>query len=174
MINKHWDEIDEIFVFVEGDIEILGGKECWLGLFVKYFQNDPNLGLIGSRVHKRDFVSIERAKELYPSQSQEHLSRIIKENAPMRRYKQTDKELIDPHNPPLRLLAIRKSVYQQIKFGRDVEIYARVKKLGYKCAIATKVVHRHLSLLNIYDYPDISPDKRDNFFDQQWDKNNTA
>ena len=102
-----------------------------------------------------------------PDLDQSSLDFLIKKNAPMRRYKSTSQPLIAPHNPPLRLLMVRKQVYEQIGFGRDTVMHKRTLALGYKSMISTEVVHRHLSLLNIYDYWDYSRAERDLFFDDQ-------
>ena len=102
-----------------------------------------------------------------PNLDQSSLEFLIKTNAPMRRYKNTSQPLIAPHNPPLRLLMVRKQVYEQIGFGRDTVIHKRTLALGYKSMISTEVVHRHLSLLNIYDYWDYSRAERNEFFGSQ-------
>jgi len=169
LVDQYWDEIDEYFVFIESDIEILPleDKSCWLTEFVTYLEEDPELGIVGSRVYQNDFINMENAKILEPHLSDDELTFLIKANAPMRKYQHTDDTLISPHNPPLRLLMIRKDNYALTGFGRDTEIHKRTIENGYKSRISTKIVHRHLSLLNIFDYNRYSGHARDAFFNEQ-------
>ena len=53
----------------------------------------------------------------------------------------------------MRLLLLRTELLNKVVIRSDYEIYCDVKRLGYKAKIATNVVHRHLSLLNLFDYP---------------------
>jgi GT2 family glycosyltransferase len=169
LIEMYWDQIGDYFVLIEGDIEILPTGDCWLEKLVGYMDADECLGSIGSRVYQDDFVDEADARRLMPELGQPDLDFLIKSNAPMRRYQSTTETLIAPHNPPLRLLMLRKKVYQQVGFGRDVDIHRRITELGFKSMISTEVVHRHLSLLNIYDYWDYSRAARDRFFARQRD-----
>lgn len=168
IVDLYWDEIADYFVFIEGDIEILPTKdECWLSKMIGYMNQNDNLASLGSVVYNSDFVSVESARKLEPNLNEDELNFLIKTNAPMRRYKPVNIPLIEPHNAPLRLLLLRKSAYSKIEFGRDTFIYKQLKKLGYDAKISTEVVHRHLSLMNIYDYPYYSVENRDTFFNQQ-------
>lgn len=168
LIDEYWDEIGSYFVFVESDIEILPTKDqCWLSTFIGHMTENENLASVGSRVYKKDFVSMEEAKRLLPDADEKELEFLIKAEAPMRGYQHTDEKLIEPHNAPLRLLMMRKKAYARIEFGQDFQMYNRLKMLGYDAKISTEVVHRHLSLLNIYDYCSYSLAERNNFFDLQ-------
>ncbi len=167
LIEEYWDRIGDYLVFVEGDIEILPCQPCWLAKFVSHMDADQHLGCIGSRVYQPDFVDETVARQLMPDLDQSSLDFLIKKQAPMRHYKNTSEPLIAPHNPPLRLLMMRKQIYEKVGFGRDWVIHERVLALGYKSMISTEVVHRHLSLLNIYDYWEYSRTERDLFFNEQ-------
>lgn len=169
LIKEYWDKIDDFFVLIEGDIEILPSIDgnCWLGKMLSFMEQNKNLASIGSRVYKPDFVSFNRAAELEPNLSKKEIDFLIKTHAPMRNYNVTNELLIEPHNAPLRLMMIRKTAYEKIEFGRDTYIYNQFKSLGYDAKISTEITHRHLSLLNIFDYPDHSLNKRDNFFNRQ-------
>jgi GT2 family glycosyltransferase len=169
LIDLYWNEISDYFVLIEGDIEILpiSGGGCWLERMVSYMESNKNLGSVGSVVYKPDFISIEEAKKLEPDLTDEALNFLIKAKAPMRNYKPVDAPLFDPHNAPLRLLMLRKSAYEKIEFGRDTYIYKQLKALGYDAMISTEIIHRHLSLMNLYDYPDYSCKDRNSFFNDQ-------
>ena len=81
-----------------------------------------------------------------------------------------DEEVIDPFNPPGRLIMARKSALSKLVFATDGEIYRHAKNSGIRVGISTTVRHRHLSLLNAYDYPDYDTKARNDFFK----KNSTA
>ncbi len=165
MIEAYWDQIEDFFVIVETDIEILPPPDkCWLELMSSYMREDPTIGAIGSRVYQPDFISKEEARTLEPDLTEEKLDFLIKTNAPMRSYQNTNEKLIAPHNPPLRLLMLRKKAYEEVGFDRDKIIHKKLLKNGWKSLISTEVAHRHLSLLNIYDYPQYSKSKREAFF----------
>lgn len=164
LVEKYWDEIGDYFVFIEGDTAVVESEYCWLQTMCAHMDSDESIGSIGSRVYKEDFISIEAGKKLCPELSDKDLEFAIKAHAPMRRYEHTDSPLICPHNPPLRLLMMRKKAYKEVGFGLDTEIHNKLIDKGWKSVISTEVVHRHLSLLNIYDYPDYGRAHRDKFF----------
>jgi len=173
LIKEYAPKMGEYFVLIESDIEILPFSACWLSTLVNHMDMDSTIASIGSRVYQKDFVSFEEARKLQPDTPAHELNQLIKSHAPMRRYKYTKKLLISPHNPPLRLLLVRKSAYDKIIFGRDTEIHHHFIKLGYQSLISTQVIHRHLSLLNIYDYSSFSNKARDEFFDKQLNNDST-
>jgi len=166
LLEQYWDEIGDYFVFVEADTAVIETEKCWLGTMVSHMENDSSIGSIGSRVYKKDFVSLEEARKIRPDLSEEDLSFLIKTMAPMRDYVHTNQPLISPHNPPLRLLMMRKDAYKDVGFGRDTQIHENLLDKGWKSLISTEVAHRHLSLLNIYDYPQYDRKHRDDFFDR--------
>jgi GT2 family glycosyltransferase len=168
IIHEYWNEIGDYFVLIEADIEILPCNDgCWLNKMKNYMDQNENLASVGSRVYLNDFVDIKIAKQLEPDMPSDELKSLIKADAPMRKYIHSEEKLIDPHNAPLRLILIRKTAYEKIKFGRDTFIYKQFKDLGYDAKISTEIVHRHLSLLNIFDYPDHSFHNRESFFNCQ-------
>lgn len=167
MIKNYWDLINDVFVIIESDIEILDTTFCWLELMSNYMRQDPNMGALGSRVYKDDFVTLEKGVTIEPNLTEDEINFLIKAKAPMRAYVETKKKLIDPHNPPLRLLMLRKRAYEEVGFDRDKIIYRKLKQNGWTSFISTEVVHRHLSLLNIYDYPSYSYSNREAFFSSE-------
>lgn len=115
IVEEYWDEIENYFVFIESDIEILPTQEsCWLEKMLTYMEADPQLGIVGSRVYQADFIDKEEARMVEPDLSEEGINFLIKINAPMRKYQPTNEALISPHNPPLRLLMLRKSLYKKL------------------------------------------------------------
>jgi hypothetical protein len=71
--------------------------------------------------------------------------------------------IIHPHNPPGRLLLVRNSALREVGPGTDGQLHNKFLAAGYETGIATAVRHRHLSLLNIFDYPEHDTNARDRF-----------
>jgi len=71
--------------------------------------------------------------------------------------------LVYPHNPPGRLLLMRSRTLALVGAGTDGALDRKFRDAGYETGIATGVRHRHLSLLNLFDYPDYDIVNRDSF-----------
>ncbi len=153
MLEQHRGELGEFFAFVECDVVVRDSEEGWLGPMVRLMRKDPKLWMLGSLIDKTDFVDPEFARTVDPALSDEEREFLVKARSPERQAVDMRKELIEPHNPPMRLLLLRTELLKQVVIRSDYEIYCDVKRLGYKAKIATNVVHRHLSLMNLYDYP---------------------
>ncbi len=67
-------------------------------------------------------------------------------------------------NPPGRLMMLRTPIMQQLGFQVDGALAGQVREMGLQPAITPRVRHRHLSLLNIFDYLDYDQKDRDQFF----------
>lgn len=152
MLECHRHELGEFFAFVECDVIVRDSEEGWLAPMVRLMRKDPQLWMLGSVIDKTDFVDPEFAKTVDPARSDEEREFLIKAHSPERQVVDMSKALIEPHNPPMRLLLLRTELLKSVVIRSDYEIYCDVKKLGYKAQIATSVVHRHLSLLNLFDY----------------------
>lgn len=163
LVEDYWDDIGNAFVFLEGDTAVVDPGRCWLDIMAGHLETE-DVAAVGSRVEQTDFVSPEAARALEPGLSEEERDFLIKTRAPMRNYRPTEAPLIEPHNPPLRLLMVKKTAYAQVEFTNDSGLYKQWRALGWRCPISTQVAHRHLSLLNIYDYPRYSETQRDAFF----------
>jgi hypothetical protein len=153
MRERHRNELGEFFAFVECDVIVCDSEEGWLAPMVRLMQKDPQLWMLGSAIDKTDFVDPEFAKTVDPELSGQEREFLIKAHSPKRQPAQRSKELAEPHNPPMRLLLPRTELLKRVVIRSDYEIYLEVKRLGYKAKIATKVVRRHLSLPNLFDYP---------------------
>lgn len=154
----------EYFVYIEGDTTVAETQPCWLERMRSIMDADPELMMLGSYVDKRDFVDPEHARRLEPNMSESQLAGLVKAHSPERHLPpQETAPVIDPFNPPGRLLMFRTSILDRIRLSVDGELYQQIKALGLKAGIATGVVHRHLSLLNFFDYPDYSMQQRDDF-----------
>ncbi|MGA7304091.1 MAG: hypothetical protein WBW88_04425, partial [Rhodothermales bacterium] len=72
--------------------------------------------------------------------------------------------LIDPFNPPGRLMYLKKEMVDRGGLLRDRLLYESCKRLGYEAGIVTSVRHRHLSFQNLFDYPELDVAARHQFF----------
>ena len=156
----------EFLGHVDGDVVVEDSEPCWLGAFVALMEQNPKLAMVGPAIDKRDFVSWEKARAVAPDLDDERLAQLIKLNSPER--DQDDSQggargLVHPHNPPGRLLLMRCRALALVGAGTDGALDRKIRDAGYETGIAAGVRHRHLSLLNLFDYPDYNTADRDAF-----------
>jgi hypothetical protein len=164
-VEAHAHEIDGYFGFIEGDVEVLPAQPCWLSELISLTAENPKLAMLGSLVDKRDFVDPALAARRFPRLDPAQIEFLIKSNSPERQLLDDYAErMIDPFNPPGRLLFLKKQFIDQTGILRDRLLYEACKRLGYEAGIATRVRHRHLSFQNIYDYPGLDIEQRHAFF----------
>jgi hypothetical protein len=148
----------EYFVYIESDAVVFNTYPCWLSRLCALMDEHPRLMVLGSYIDPADFVDPVVARKVAPELDDARLAFLIKAHSPERRLSPVPPvaPLIDPFNPPGRLLMMRTRLLDLpgIDGGDDAEIYQKVKEAGFEAAIATGVRHRHLSLLNFFDYPD--------------------
>jgi hypothetical protein len=165
-----WSLVDgagEFFGYVDGDVIVEDRDPCWLGAFVALMEQHPRLAMVGPAIDKRDFVSWERARALEPDIEGDRLADLIKLHSPERNQNvnRTDAhDLVYPHNPPGRLLLMRCTALTRIGAGTDGLLDRKFRDAGYETGIATGVRHRHLSLLNLFDYPEYDTVSRNPFY----------
>ncbi|MEO0865066.1 MAG: glycosyltransferase family A protein [Pseudomonadota bacterium] len=169
-IRRHGD--GDRFVYVESDVMITHTAPCWLSRMSTILTDHPELGYLGSYVDQRDFVAPEDGPDLLPGASEAEIAHMLKSHSPERglpRMPPRNQTLIDPFNPPGRLLMVRTSILPRMVFGNDGQIYRHAKAQGIGVAITPRVKHRHLSLLNVYDYPDYDTEARNRHRDANTD-----
>ncbi|MGC9270412.1 glycosyltransferase family A protein [Acidiphilium sp.] len=151
------DAADDCFAFIESDVVLLAGSyACWLARMAALLAADPALALLGSLVDADDFVPLERARAAAPHLTELEIRDITHHHDPERqrhRPAQADQLVFSPHNPAGRLLLVRTAAIQAAGAASDADLHERLLELGFSTAISTEVRHRHLSLLNIFDYP---------------------
>jgi hypothetical protein len=153
-----------LHVYMESDVVIAESTPCWLSQMKRIMDANPQIGLLGSLIDSRDFVPKETAIELVGGdlKAAENLAKL---NSPERQFipptrtMDFEQDFITTEppfpltNPPGRLLMIRSEVIGKIPLRTDSRLANHVRSLGMDVAITPKVRHRHLSLLNIFDYP---------------------
>jgi hypothetical protein len=160
LINRYGMASGEYFAFVESDAAVFDTEPCWLSRFCAIMDARPNLGMLGSYIDGRDFVDPELARRLEPEMQAERLAFLIKKDSPERQlpWPPPQEEVIEPFNPPGRLLMLRRKVLERFpEPWEDWSLYLNMKDAGFEAGIATTVTHRHLSLLNFFDYPNYAP-----------------
>jgi hypothetical protein len=152
-------------VVIESDVVVFDTSPCWLSQMCDIMEDHPKIGLLGSYIDGRDFIDAAEARRIAPDLDQYTLDGLIKAHSPERTLPHVPprEAVIEPFNPPGRLVMIRKDIIGAIPFGTDGLVYRMAKAAGIEARIATQVRHRHLSLLNIFDYPDYDVRARDAF-----------
>lgn len=157
-LHRYRSLFGEYFVYIESDTVVFDTEPCWLSRLSALMDAHPNLGMLGSYIDGRDYVDPLRAAEIAPSMDPKRRSRLIKEEDPERGLPliAPKQGIIDPFNPPGRLLMLRTRALDiaGLEHWEDHILYQRVKGAGMEAGIATDVRHRHLSSLDIFDYPE--------------------
>ena len=162
-------------VYLESDVVIQETPGCWLAEMQRIMTGNPEIGMLGSLLDVRDFVSPETALVLCGDQMEE-ANFLAKLQSPERgfidapQWAATDRDFFPTEppcpigNPPGRLLFLRTDVMRDLDFLPDAQLAAVFRQRGMRPAVTPLVRHRHLSLLNIYDYNDYCGAARDNYF----------
>lgn len=155
LLQEYAAQLGEYYVYIDADVVVHPSEPCWLSRFVELMRADPQLGLLGSLIDTVDFIDLEAARRVLPDQPQAILADLIKLRSPERGLSSSyEQAIIEPFNTPGRLVISRTDALERVPIMRDSQWYRRFKELGYHAGIATGVVHRHLSLLNLFDYPE--------------------
>jgi hypothetical protein len=168
-IARNRDSPGKYLVTIESDVAIFDTNPCWLSCMSHIMDDNPKIGILGSYIDGRDFVDAAWARQRAPHIDQDTLDGLVKAHSVERSLPLVPPQqaTIEPFNPPGRLLMIRKEIIDAIPFMSDGLLYQAAKAAGIGACIATQVRHRHLSLLNFFDYPDYNVRARDEFFKSQ-------
>lgn len=167
--------IGPLHVYMESDVVVCERDGCWLGEMRRVMEHNPNIGMLGSLIDPRDFVPQEVAMRL--TGGDQAAARGLAKLASPERVFIDDETWSDPRrdffpteppcplgNAPGRLVMLRTDVMRETGFQLDTDMAADCRRRGLISAITPRVRHRHLSLLNIYDYQDYGPERRNQFF----------
>ncbi len=173
LLQSHFDLLGKYFAFAESDVMVFPQEPCWLSRFVALMEADEKLAMLGSHVDQSDFVSAEEAKRVAPDLSEKQIKFLIKAVSPERQLP-SDEAIIYPsqkwlHGVPGRLVIFRTSAVKELFDFKVVHLVDSTfskafQTAGYRVAIAAQVRHRHLSLLNLFDYPQYDDNLRNSFF----------
>jgi len=164
-----------LHVFMESDVVIQERPGCWLAEMARIMRANPQIGMLGSLIDSRDFVPKDQALALTAG-NLEAATFLAKLLSPERGFMDAP-QWADPArdffpteppcpigNPPGRLLMLRTDAMLEIGLLTDGQLAEAFRRQGMRPAVTPLVRHRHLSLLNIYDYDDYSGALRDSFF----------
>lgn len=154
VFKQYRKHLGKYFFLLDADITIESSHE-WTTTMIDQAERHPKLSLIGSYVDTKDFIDFEYAKTAFPQFTDGQIHCLTKGKSVERNIPPITKEIIRPFSPPGRLLLIKTETIDQVglPIGNTNLCYV-IKAAGYDYGISTRVHHRHLSLLNIYDYPD--------------------
>ena len=168
-------DLGPLHAYIESDCVIESASDCWLAEMRRIMEKNTQIGMLGSLIEHSDFVSDEVALRL----TEGDLGKadfLAKSKSPERKFMEStslvdmsqDYLLTEPPfpilSPPGRLMMLRTDVMKKIGFQVDMVLADMVKARGLHAAITPKIRHRHLSLLNVYDYPDYDEAHRTDFF----------
>lgn len=178
LLSAYADEIQSCgpeHVFLESDTVVSCSVGCWLAEMRRIFRAHPSIGMLGSLVDTTDFVSPEAAGKLAASAGDAEF--LAKLTSPERGFHPADhwhdgtrdffptRGSCPIENPPGRLLMLETSHMRRVGLLPDSALAESFRQHGFLPAVTARVRHRHLSLLNIYDYPTYDRTNRNTFFD---------
>jgi hypothetical protein len=174
--NRFLREAGPYHVVMESDAAIQSeGHDCWLAEMGRIFSANPQIGMLGSLIDTRDFVSPLECAVMAKRYGHD-TAFLAKSNSPERAF------LSDPSwsdtrrgyfyteppcpipNPPGRLLMLGTDMMKEVGLLPDAQLATLLRKRGLRPAVTPRVRHRHLSLLNVFDYPHYSEQERNGFF----------
>jgi hypothetical protein len=154
MLKKLRPTLGRYVGIVESDVVIQPGQKCWVQTMLEIMEQRPRLAMLGSQCDKSEFIDVEHVSRQLNAPIDDKLAQLLKAHSPERTSYSPPGTLGEPHNPPGRLLMLRTAAVDEVGLAPDGELYRRLKDKGYEALITGDVVHRHLSLLNYYDYPE--------------------
>lgn len=176
--QERLEGLGPLHVYLESDCVIEATRGCWLANMQRIMENNSRIGMLGSLIDGSEFVPPEVALRLTGG-NVEKAEFLAKGLSPERKL-QGDASCMDGpedyivteppfpfSSPPGRLMMLRTDIMQQVGFHVDIVLGGMLKERGMLLALARHVRHRHLSLLNIYDYPDYDERCRNDFFSSQ-------
>jgi hypothetical protein len=173
--HERLQDVGPFHVFMESDAMICEKPGCWLGEMLRIMEANPTIGMLGSLIDPRDFVASDVAL-VRAGGDQAAAEFLAKLQSPERAFidvplwADTARDFFPTEppcpigNPPGRLLMLRTDVMREIGLQPDAALADAFRRRGMQPAVTPLVRHRHLSLLNIFDYNDYSRVARDAFF----------
>ncbi|PLK26697.1 glycosyltransferase family 2 protein [Novosphingobium sp. TH158] len=153
--DRHRAEFGPYVVLADADVILCPSSGDWVRRMRRIMAARPSLALLGSVVDPVDFVTLEQARALEPDLPEPVLRELIKANSAERRQpRRMLASVINPYPPAGRLLMARTAVLDQT--GAIIgarRLCEAIETTGHDVGITPRVVHRHLSLLNLFDYP---------------------
>jgi GT2 family glycosyltransferase len=161
-------------VFLESDAVVSCVAGCWLAEMLRIFRSSPGIGMLGSLIDSEDFQPERVSLSLNSANGQTRF--LAKLDSPERGFKagdawhSTERDFFPTEppcpisNPPGRLLMLRTDAMRECGLIPDGALATRFREAGFQPAVTARVRHRHLSLLNIFDYHDYDALNRDRFF----------
>lgn len=165
-VFRHIETLGPYFAYIESDVVVEDTDPCWLERMVSLMDSNPRLAMLGSIIDKRDFIDPSANERLRENRDDAHWRSLIKADSPERRQEPIaaeGKPLFYPHNPAGRLLLLRTEAIKKVGLATDGVLDRLSREAGYETAITTQVRHRHLSLVQLFDYPDYDMSARNEF-----------
>jgi GT2 family glycosyltransferase len=165
---RHRPEMGRYTVLIDGDVVVERAEPDWLTQMLLAMEADPRLGVLGSAIDRSDFVSPDWARARAGSMPEAQVAQLIKAHSPERRPIPETADVVDPFPPAGRLLVIRTDVIDRVGLPiGNHRLCNAVREAGYRVGILPTVRHRHLSLLNFFDYQDYDFQQLDRYLQRR-------
>lgn len=166
VVDTYAPLLGKYFGCIESDVEVLPSTPCWLTSMLELMEAHPRLQYLGSLVDHGDFIDVDDARRLAPGLDDRQLLGLVKAFSPEKHYRAGDagQVLNTDYRPPGRLNLYRTSILSSLPIMADGQFNDALEARGDLHGVALKVRHRHLSLLNLFDYPEYDMLARDDFF----------
>lgn len=166
LIYRELENWGPYFAYIESDVVVEDTDPCWLERMAALMDLNPRLAMLGSAIDRRDFVEPEAVERLREGEDVERWRALIKADSPERRQDVSvagEEPVFHPHNPAGRLLLLRGEAIRKVGVAQDTVLDRLLREAGYETAIAVAVRHRHLSLVQVFDYPEYDMSARNRF-----------
>jgi GT2 family glycosyltransferase len=155
IVKQYRPQMGRYFVLIDADVVVEKSEPDWLLRMITILERDSRLGIVGSAIDQSDFIDREWARRVAPELSNNQIDNLIKTRSPERRLPQSSSECLTAIPPAGRLLMIRTELFDSVGLPTgNLALCEAALAAGYRTSIANTVRHRHLSLLNFFDYPD--------------------
>jgi hypothetical protein len=162
------ERLGEVFFYLDADVVVLDSSACWVERFTRLMNEQPDLAMVGSRIDKSDFEDQEGIEQRIGRKLSTGEKQQIKLFSPERKQAEIGPWELLETNPAGRLLALRTGPVHEhlgnVMNHTDAEMHRILKGHGWRTGIFGGVVHRHLSLCNLFDYPEYAMHERDKYF----------
>lgn len=164
--DRRFGTLGDVFFSVESDVVIREEPTCWAGRMLGVTTARPRLAMLGSRIDNSDFIDAAALEaRLGRTLSPEERKQIKLASSEREMPEMGPDEVQLPFNPPGRLLALRTEPIAahvtRWEQSTDHAMNHILRRAGWETGIYGGVIHRHLSLCNIFDYPAYSMAERD-------------
>ncbi|MEO1554847.1 MAG: hypothetical protein AAFS01_00330 [Pseudomonadota bacterium] len=147
---------DLYLFFIENDVIVQSAQGCWIARMVETMDADPRLAFLGAAIDKSDFIAPGQLADQLGRPLTEHERALIKADSPERKQAFKPGQLLyNGHTVPGRFFCLRIAALEAgVPTLLDSAMDRFFREQGWTTGVLRTVRHRHMSLLNYFDYPE--------------------